>query len=139
MTMSNHAIGYDLGNVLKGIMKLYDSKELSENAVFKICDMLFEVLDNEDGNEGEMLKKFNKTRCGVCLRKYQSKEQIFLIDYDSKYLNNYENWDVPKISSCFCRQCLNKLKENQNLPDSFEEDLKKEMNESYDSDEWLAG
>ena len=125
--MSNHAIGYDLGNVLKGIMKLYDSKELSENAVFKICDMLFEILGSEDGNEGEMLEDFNKTRCGVCLRKYQSKEQIFLIDYDSKYLNNYENWE-----------CLNKLKENQNLPDSFEEDLKNEMDESYDSDEWTA-
>ena len=44
--MSNHAIGYDLGNVLEGIMNLYDEKELSETAVFKINDMLHD--DFED-------------------------------------------------------------------------------------------
>ena len=45
--MSNHAIGYDLGNVLEGIMNLYDEKELSETAVFKINDMLHDDFEED--------------------------------------------------------------------------------------------
>ena len=89
--MSCHNIGRGMNYVVKNVIKMYDTGELTLEAARKIIAAARRGVNWCDGNEYEAVEIIRRCRCGRCLKKMEAGAPLYSV------------WDVPVDSPGYSR------------------------------------
>ena len=109
--MSCHSIGRGLNSVMEVVVELYEEGKIPAEAVRLLGQQAMRAVNYCDGNADEAVEVLTESRCGRCLKKVASTNELFNVyevSYDSK--RTYDQKDPmevePLASPALCADCF---------------------------------
>ena len=123
--MSCHDIGRGMNSVVRKIMTLLDSEQISKEAARTLILACIKGVHWCDGNEGEAIGYIHKYLCGNCLKKVPEGGKMYSIFECFPFPQNFEAAeDLGKelVSLVLCEECFDDFLEKHNMSQDVKND-----------------